>query len=218
MEGELHELFGKPQATEDDGERKPSNPKDLAAQNERRVDFSLIPLAGQIEEALAFLEGHYKYGGHNYVISQVAATTYVNAALRHLYKYLHGEMRDPDTGVHHLGSVRACANVLLAATEGGYLIDDRPPTPRNITALFQNYSRVSEWLYEKYGPGPDRWTEAQKRKLIQVWYKLQAEKEKAHEQESERTSGDGSGNHPVSGGYSDGNLDVCQREGGSAST
>ncbi len=46
---------------------------------------------------------------------------------RHLEKYKNGEDRDPKTKVHHLGSVMACASIILDTEACGKLIDDRPP-------------------------------------------------------------------------------------------
>jgi hypothetical protein len=103
---------------------KDPNPKD--ALGSARIDLSLISSVAMMEEALAMGEGAIKYGAYNYAHAPVKSRVYVAAILRHIWKYLMGEERDPKTGVHHLGSVRASAGILLTADAYGTLIDDRP--------------------------------------------------------------------------------------------
>jgi hypothetical protein len=83
---------------------------------------------------LALVEGGLKYGFHNYRVVGVKSSVYVDAAFRHLAKYLNGEDRDPKTGVHHLGSVRACTGIILEADSMGILVDTRPPRNPNFSA------------------------------------------------------------------------------------
>jgi hypothetical protein len=104
---------------------KDSNPKDVAGS--ARIDMTLISAVACAEEALAMEEGGTKYGYYNYTAVGVKTRVYIAAALRHLWKYLMGEDRDPKTGVHHLGSVRACAGIILEAESRKKLTDDRPP-------------------------------------------------------------------------------------------
>ena len=166
------------QATQDDGQVKPSNPKDLAAIEECRVDFTLIPLEGLVAEATAFKEGDIKYGGHNYVVSGVSACVYVGAALRHIYKYLWGEVVDPVTKVHHLGSAKACLGVLLAAEHNGFLNDDRPPKTKNVSGLFETTSTTVKHLYQQYPEHKTRWTQNSFTKFIIGLMKQKQEQKK----------------------------------------
>lgn len=115
-------------------DEKPTNPKD--ALGSTRLDLSLPSPFAAAEEALAFEEGLCKYGRNNYRIIGVRASVYIAAALRHLWKYAMGQVRDPVTGVHHLGSVRACVGIIIDAEGYGKLTDDRPPSP----------PRFSKWL------------------------------------------------------------------------
>jgi hypothetical protein len=108
------------------GETKDSNPKDVAGSS--RIDFSLMDPIALAEMTLAMEEGRTKYGAYNYTVVGVKSRTYVSAAVRHLFKWLLGEDRDPKTGVHHLGSTMACCMVLLSAMSRGKLVDDRPPS------------------------------------------------------------------------------------------
>lgn len=105
--------------------QKPTNPKD--ALGSTRLDLSLPSPFAAGEEALAFEEGLCKYGRYNYRIIGVRSSIYLAAAFRHLWKYTMGEDRDAKTGVHHLGSVRACVGIILDAQGYGKLTDDRPP-------------------------------------------------------------------------------------------
>lgn len=105
---------------------KDSNPKDDAGS--ARIDLALLSPFALAEEALAMEEGATKYGRYNYTVVGVKSRVYVSALLRHVFKWLLGEERDPKTGVHHLGSARACLGILLDAQVRGKLFDDRPPS------------------------------------------------------------------------------------------
>ena len=104
---------------------KKTNPKDAVGQGKLPLD--LIPDTAAIEESLAFLEGALKYGAFNYRVAGVRASIYVAALRRHVNKWVNGEERDPHTGVHHLGSARACLGIIMDAQAMGKLTDDRPP-------------------------------------------------------------------------------------------
>src|SRR5690606_19374294 len=77
-----------------------SNPKDRIGLT--KVPLHYIPLSAQINQALAHLDGALKYGQFNWRTETVAATIYLDAALRHILKFTHGEDCDADSGVHHL--------------------------------------------------------------------------------------------------------------------
>lgn len=97
----------------------------LASKNDQqKVDLSLIPQISLIEEAKAFMVGEKKYGRYNYCKGHKASQL-VAAMLRHATAYFNGEDYDPVDGQHHLGSVKACASMLLRQQELGTLIDDR---------------------------------------------------------------------------------------------
>lgn len=132
---------------------KLTNPKDFAGSN--RVPLSLVSDFANAEESLAMLEGALKYGAYNYRITGVRARVYVDAARRHLARWLNGEDRDPKTGVHHLGSVRACMGILLDAGSVGKLIDDRPPANKALSAQLEEMeARVKNLreVFKDYDP------------------------------------------------------------------
>lgn len=92
-----------------------------------KVPLSLIPLSAQIHAALAHFDGAQKYQAWNWRKETVAASIYVDAALRHIQKWFQGEEKDRDSGIHHLGHALACLNIILDAQAYGNLVDDRPP-------------------------------------------------------------------------------------------
>ena len=96
-----------------------------AAKNDKeKVDLSLIPLVAQVAEARAFMVGEKKYGRYNYCKGHKASQL-MAALLRHANAWFEGEEVDPIDGQPHLGSVRACAAMLLRQAELGTLVDDR---------------------------------------------------------------------------------------------
>lgn len=100
-----------------------SEPK--AAKNDKeKLDLSLIPYVAIQAEAKAFMVGEKKYGRYNYCQGHKASQL-IAAMQRHLLAWFNGEDFDPIDGQHHLGSVKACASMLLRQEELGTLIDDR---------------------------------------------------------------------------------------------
>ena len=129
-------------------DQKPTNPKD--ALGSTRLDLSLPSPFASGEEALAFEEGLCKYGRHNYRIIGIRASIYLAAALRHLWKFIMGEDRDPKTGVHHLGSVRACVGIILDAHGYGKLTDDRPPRAPGFSAWLDEMEARVKFLRDLF--------------------------------------------------------------------
>lgn len=106
-------------------DQKPSNPKD--AFGSAKVPTGIVPDTGDIDVAMAFLEGAMKYGRYNWRIAGVRASIYNDAIERHRKKWWNGENRDPLSRVKHLANLRACVDILLDAELCGMLEDDRPP-------------------------------------------------------------------------------------------
>lgn len=100
------------------------NPKDKIGA--AKVDLTLIPGTGQVHEALALMDGATKYGPYNWRKEPIQLRTYIAAAKRHLEDFLDGEEFAPDSGIHHLGHVKACCSIMLDAMEVGTYVDDRP--------------------------------------------------------------------------------------------
>lgn len=124
----------------EEGEKQDStNPKDLHGMRKPRL--GLIPPSALIHMAKAMQHGAEKYGSYNWRAKAVRSTIYVDAAMRHLARYLDGEDIDPDSGVPHIAHVAACMAVLMDATACGNLVDDRPvpgPASRLIEELTES--------------------------------------------------------------------------------
>jgi hypothetical protein len=56
----------------------------------------------------------------------VSASTYYDAAMRHLMAWWDGQTNDPETGLPHLAHAAANLCILLDADSGPWLQDDRP--------------------------------------------------------------------------------------------
>jgi hypothetical protein len=106
------------------------NPKKAAGAMKPGV--GVISPVAFITEAFACELGARKYGPYNWRDKPVDATTYYDAAIRHLMLWYCGQDDDPETGVSHLGNVRACMAILLDAAATGALVDNRP---KSTTAL-----------------------------------------------------------------------------------
>ena len=87
--------------------------------------FRAIPPVALIHFGRAMMDGLRKYGIVNWRDAPVTASTYYDAALRHLLAYWDGEDTAEDSGVDHLGHVMACCAIILDAREQGTLNDDR---------------------------------------------------------------------------------------------
>ena len=89
-----------------------------------KPDLSLIPLVALTKEAEAFEVGLRKYSRYNYC-EGMEASRIIGALLRHATAWFEGEECDPVDGQHHLGSVRACAAMILRMQELDTLVDNR---------------------------------------------------------------------------------------------
>jgi hypothetical protein len=104
---------------------KDTNPK--AAFGDKKAPFSTVSAPVLAEVGVAMLEGALKYGRHNYRVSGVRASTYYDAALRHITAWWEGEDIDPASGLPHTVKAMACLMVMRDAELQGLLNDDRPP-------------------------------------------------------------------------------------------
>jgi Domain of unknown function (DUF5664) len=128
---------------------KDTNPKVAFA--DRKVPISALPAPVLSELGLALLEGALKYGRHNWRVSGVRASTYYDAAMRHLMCWWEGEDVDPDSGLPHLVKAMACLVVVRDAELLGKMNDDRPPRHSADWVGILNAKSVA--LREKY-PDP----------------------------------------------------------------
>ncbi len=125
---------------------KDTNPKD--AVGTKKAPLSTVSGPVIMELGVAMLEGARKYGRHNYRISNVRASVYYDAAMRHLISWFEGEDIDPDSGMSHIIKAIASLAVLRDAQINDCLVDDRPPSSKvgwkdkiqeNVDDIFKRY-------------------------------------------------------------------------------
>jgi hypothetical protein len=92
----------------------------------KKPPFSAVPGVAIAEEAVVFELGARKYGAFNWRSNDVSARIYLDAALRHIFTWMDGDDIDPESGASHLAHARACLGIILDASAGENLIDDRP--------------------------------------------------------------------------------------------
>lgn len=98
--------------------------------DQEKVDMSLLSSIAiyKISQVMSF--GKKKYTAHNwrggFVWSRPAA-----AALRHLFSWLGGEDKDPETGLSHLAHAACCIMFLLEFETTRPDLDDRHKIPEN---------------------------------------------------------------------------------------
>jgi Domain of unknown function (DUF5664) len=103
-----------------------ANPKKAAGRAKPAMSF--VPPSALLLEAVVMRLGASKYDPFNWQADPIDATTYYDAAMRHLMSWFTGEDNDPQSGVSHLAHVRACCGILIDSIESGILIDNRPRT------------------------------------------------------------------------------------------
>lgn len=92
----------------------------------KKVPMHLVPPSAMTYMALAFGNGAAKYGAYNWRGTNIAASVYYAAALRHLMAWWDGEQIASDSKLPHLAHALACLALLVEGTEVGNLVDDRP--------------------------------------------------------------------------------------------
>ncbi len=126
---------------------KPTNPKDAVGIRKWRY-FSTVPLTVIAEVGVALLEGARKYGRHNYRVSGVRASVYVDAAVGHIAQWWEGEDLDPDTRLSHITKAITSLVVLRDAMIQDQFTDDRPPKA-NLDRVRQDLQSIVDEMFEK---------------------------------------------------------------------
>lgn len=120
-----------------DTQTKAPNPKDAVAQD--KVPLHVFPMTAIMGGSIALFDGLLKYGLANYRATEVNASVYHAAGLRHMFKWyageefdidLHlndetGEWEDRGSGLPNLWHALACIAILIDADAAKTLIDDR---------------------------------------------------------------------------------------------
>jgi len=102
-----------------------------------------IPPATILELGRVMKSGADKYGQFNWVDSPVSASTYVDAAFRHLMAWAGGENIDPESGFNHTAHVMACMSIVLDSQMAGHLIDDRKAPAMRVGEYLEGCSQQS---------------------------------------------------------------------------
>lgn len=105
----------------------PNDPK--GAVGAVKVPLSLLPPIAMEQQAWVHKLGAEKYGQWNWRETNVLASTYANAMMRHLNAWRSGEDLDPESGRSHLAHLMANAAILLDAQLYNTVLDDRPKHP-----------------------------------------------------------------------------------------
>lgn len=124
-----------------------TNPKDSIGRT--KVPMSIFPQIAVAYGAIGMLEGQLKYGAVNFRAAPVAASVYLDAALRHLAQWRDGQEMCLELGADgepvelgpHLGNALACIAIILDARMHGTLIDDRPVS-NNTNALSAELTKL----------------------------------------------------------------------------
>lgn len=131
-----------------DMDTKFSNPKDVIGS--KKVPLRMVPGTALAHQAMAHMDGDFKYGPRNWRTAGVRASIYVDAALRHIEDWYDGHEEIPkDSVAHHLGHAIACLNIILDAMECGKLTDDRP-VGGPVSSVYERLSKDVAKLAEKY--------------------------------------------------------------------
>ena len=103
------------------------DPKKETAQATKREKFECVPPLVLKELSIAMAEGAEKYGRFNWLETNVQASTYYAAALRHLTSWYAGMNEDEDSPdrISHLTKAIASLTVLRDAQIHNNMADDR---------------------------------------------------------------------------------------------
>lgn len=102
-----------------------TNPKYIQAQKEGKLPMEYLVYTVLAMDAKVHKHGADKYGERNWRVSEILASTYEGAIMRHFLAWAQGEDLDPDSGLPHLAHIRACCAVVLDSEIAGTLVDDR---------------------------------------------------------------------------------------------
>lgn len=105
---------------------KDTNPKSLVGTFKWRQFFT-IPQRVLWEVGVAMLGGGMKYGRHNYRVTGVRASVYVDASMGHISQWVEGEDMDPESGLSHITMAITSLIVLRDGMLEDNFTDDRPP-------------------------------------------------------------------------------------------
>lgn len=134
-----------------------TNPKDAAGR--AKLPLHLWPASATAYGAIGLYEGMLKYGRLNWRGTQVSASVYVAALMRHLAAWMEGEEHSAE-GAPHLGNALACLAILVDAQVQGTLVDDRNyvANPEGHGLMIAELQQSMRKLEAKFGQvNPKHW-------------------------------------------------------------
>ncbi|HDZ38728.1 MAG TPA: hypothetical protein ENH62_10640 [Marinobacter sp.] len=137
--------------------KKDTNPKDAVGVRKWR-QYCTVPCTVLWELGVAMLEGARKYGRHNYRVSGVRASVYVDASKGHIDQWWEGEDLDSDSKLCHITKAIATLVVMRDSMIRGNFVDDRPPKVDLPKIRNELQARVEE-IIDKYPDPIDPFTQ-----------------------------------------------------------
>jgi Domain of unknown function (DUF5664) len=136
---------------------KAVNPKDGIGNT--KLPLHLWPFSATAHGSLALLDGLLKYGRMNWRGTEVRASVYVGALLRHVGEWLEGVNVDAKSGLHPLAHALACLAIIVDAEAAGTLVDDRnyPGGYAALAEALTSHAARLQALYADVQP-PHHWT------------------------------------------------------------
>jgi hypothetical protein len=142
-------------ATKEDWTKfKDTNPKDAVGVKKAPISTVSGPVLAEL--GVAMLEGARKYGRHNYRISGVRASVYMDAVFRHMTQWWEGQDDDPDSDVSHIVKAIASLFVLRDAMIFDNWVDDRPPPLDD--SFWEKVNKKAAEIVEKYPDAKEPFT------------------------------------------------------------
>lgn len=89
-----------------------------------KADMSLLSSIAMFKVAEVMTFGKKKYSANNWR-GGIAFTRLLAASLRHIFAYLGGQTKDPETGLSHLAHASCCLMMLLEFETTKPELDDR---------------------------------------------------------------------------------------------
>lgn len=92
--------------------------------DQEKPDMSLLSSIGLFKVAQVMTHGKKKYSANNWR-QGLAYTRLLAASLRHIFQYLGGESKDPETGISHLAHAVCGLLMILEFEDTKPELDDR---------------------------------------------------------------------------------------------
>lgn len=92
---------------------RPISNKQGRKDDSSKLRYSLLP-SGTVNQVVQVLEfGSKKYADNNWQKVENSRTRYYDAAMRHIDAWFNGDLKDAETGLHHLAHAICCLMFLM---------------------------------------------------------------------------------------------------------